>query len=440
MGKKTRFYLIFMMSVFLTGIMTFPQYSSADEMGYLVIEWENTFGGVDDEFAFTILPSPDGGYLLVGYTSSFGAGNTDGWIVKIDNQGQQEWNRTFGGVNEDRWFDGQTTTDGYVLAGISRSDAPEDPNPREAWAAKVDFNGNTSWIKTYGWPRYDEFLTTVPANDGGYVFGGVSNVNDTIPYNEFWIVKTDTSGNHVWNNTLGRTMAFEMVAVDDGYALLGLDNGASDGGDGYLVKTDNTGQMMWNRTIDLNMFDMCENLIYTSDNGLLIGCNTVTTVDRSRPDVVIIKTDSNGITEWEVTIGDDYGDYPNALLETEGGGYLVSIHTLSTISENSGDNLFVKLDASGNEEWRQEIGYDLEDDFIWDIIEADGGFIAAGRTKSIGAGGSDMWVLKVVESDVTITPTTSTNTNTSESSLNSNLLLLGITLTQILRSKRKKYI
>lgn len=386
---KRHFILCCIVTISLVSV---PNNSLASTDVELSMVWENVMGGVNADGAFDIIPSPDGGFLLVGATASFGAGDTDGWIVKIDNSGTQQWNRTYGGENYDSWSEGFATSDGYIVAGISTS--LNDTTTGDGWAAKIDFDGHEIWNHTYGWKGRDEFFTPVPGIDGGYVFGGVTKENDAHTIN-YWIVKTDTTGNLLWNKTLGQGSPFSMVSAEDGYALFGVDYGVLDGADGYLVKTDTEGEIVWTEYFDVNNYDICENIIQTSDKGFLIGCNTDTS--SVNKDALITKLDRTGAEEWNLTLGNQFNDFPNSLLELSDGGYLISIHEKSSSLGSSGDNLFVKLSSTGSIEWKQTIGYSINTEFAWDMIEVSDGIVVCGIIKSKGAGDWDLWVFKLQE-------------------------------------------
>ena len=162
--------------------------------------WARTYGGslADDASAF--VQTADGGYVLTGYTYSFGAGNQDFWLVKTNAGGDSVWSRTFGGPG----FEGantlaQTTDGGFVLAGFSNSFGVGGYN---LWLVKTDANGNSSWNRSYGGPGWDGANCVLQTADGGYLLGGLTNSYGAGDF-DFWLLKTNANGDCVWSRTFG---------------------------------------------------------------------------------------------------------------------------------------------------------------------------------------------------------------------------------------------
>jgi hypothetical protein len=118
--------------------------------------WNRTYGGTNGDQAYALVQTADGGYALAGYTNSFGAGGYDFWLVKTDASGTVQWNRTYGGSNENDFVTVlmQTVDGGYALAGDTYSFGVGNA---DAWLVKTDASGNMQWNKTYGGTDYDRF-------------------------------------------------------------------------------------------------------------------------------------------------------------------------------------------------------------------------------------------------------------------------------------------
>jgi hypothetical protein len=204
-------------------------------------EWNKTFGGSSADFATSVKQTSDGGYILAGYTFSFGSGESDFWLVKTDSSGGHEWNRTFGGDSYDFASSVQQTSDGgYILAGHTYSFGA---GVSDFWLVKTDSSGNLEWDQTFGGSDSEFAYSVQQTFDGGYVIAGYTN---SFGFGgDFWFVKTDSSGNHEWNRTFGGSDFDQVHSVqqtsDGGYILAGYTNSFGSGGDFWVIKTDSSG-------------------------------------------------------------------------------------------------------------------------------------------------------------------------------------------------------
>ncbi|MFX1563021.1 MAG: dockerin type I domain-containing protein [Promethearchaeota archaeon] len=219
-----------------------------DSLGNM--EWNQTYGGADIDCAYSLVQTSDGGYVMTGGTSSYGAGKTDVYLVKTDSTGNMEWNQTYGGADIDCAYSVVQAGDGeYVVAGLTDSYGAGN---RDFWLIKTDAGGNTMWNQTYGGTEMDWGYSVVRTSDGGYAIAGFTE-SFGAGIRDFWLVKTDSSGNMEWNQTYGGTQkeeAYSLVQTSDGgYALVGWTNSSPTAShDFWLVKTDSTGNMEWNQT------------------------------------------------------------------------------------------------------------------------------------------------------------------------------------------------
>ena len=134
------------------------------------VNWSRTFGGTDRDMAYSVRQTSDGGYILAGFTDSYGAGSFDFWLVKTDSNGDEQWNKTFGGIGSEKaksvW---QTSDGGYILAGYTTSYGS---GSTDAWLVKTDLNGNEQWNKTFGGTRSDRANSVQQTADGNYILAG----------------------------------------------------------------------------------------------------------------------------------------------------------------------------------------------------------------------------------------------------------------------------
>ena len=187
--------------------------------------WDKIFGGSREDVCHSIIQISDGSYALAGYTMSKGGGDTDFWLVKTNASGTKIWDKTFGGGGRDKCYSViQTSDGGYALAGYTAS---KGSGNYDFWLVKTDVSGNKTWDKTFGGSAMEIFESVIQTNDGGYVLAGGTHSKGA-GSEDFWLVKTDASGNKTWDKTFGRSEHDRCHSViqtsDGGYALGGASN------------------------------------------------------------------------------------------------------------------------------------------------------------------------------------------------------------------------
>ncbi|MFX1253589.1 MAG: hypothetical protein ACFFCZ_18405 [Promethearchaeota archaeon] len=349
--------------------------------------WSQTYGGREDDRAWALIQTTDGGYALAGTTTSYGAGGIDWWLVKTDNNGITQWNQTYGGREDDEAFALiQTTDGGYALAGTTTSYGT---GGVDSWLVKTDSNGITQWNQTYGGEN-DVIWALIQTTDEGYALAGTAYSDGANQY-DFWLVKTDSNGITQWSQTYRKngsdwTQAF-IQTTDEGYALAG----DTMSGDFWLVKTDSNGITQWNRTYGGEEYDLVWALIQTTDEGYALAGMT-TSYGAGRSDFWLVKTDRNGIAQWNRTYGGEWLDYAQALIQTTDGGYALAGTT--SYNEWNSDFWLVKTDNNGIAQWNRTYGGEEYEHAFALIQTTDGGYALAGETTSYGVGMSDFWLVK----------------------------------------------
>jgi len=192
----------------------------ADANGNML--WNRTYGGPEWDSAYSLVETPDEGYILAGWTKSFGAGEYDCWVIRIDVNGNMELNQTYGGAGNDvAWSLVKLSEGGYAIAGTNESFGTKG---FDCWLIKTDYSGNMQWNQTYGGTGIDYAYSLVETFDGGYALAGMTE-SFGAGKADVWLIKTDVHGNMQWNQTFGRVEPDEANSLiqtfDGGYALAG---------------------------------------------------------------------------------------------------------------------------------------------------------------------------------------------------------------------------
>ncbi len=365
------------------------------------VVWAKTYGGPQAEGCRGICPCPDGGFIMAGYTFSHGAGDSDVLVVKTDNQGNLDWSRTFGGVGAEYGNGCLSLSDGYLVIGYTTSFGS---GSKDVYLIKLDKTGKEIWSKTYGGPSWDEGIGIRETGDGHYVVCGYTHSFGK-GEEDVYLIKTDSYGNLVWSRTYGGErldIGNSICVTGDGGFLLGATSGSfSQNTDFLLIRTDRDGQEMWSRTYAAkgprgHGFDWCNSISSNQEGGALLAgyadCRDVM-------DMHVIKTDSEGTEVWSSTLGrKPFYDFGNAVYESSSGevillGTTKSIAADKTIYNN--DISLIRLDSEGNTIEEKIFGGPGSD---WASAVAqteDGDIIIAGHTDSSGSGFFDMLLMRI---------------------------------------------
>jgi uncharacterized delta-60 repeat protein len=361
-----------------------------------------TIGGSNDDYAQSIIQSSDGSYVVAGSTRSFGAGYDDIYVVKLDSAGNVIWTKAIGGSLTDVAYSViQSSDGGYVVAGWTQSFGVGDS---DMYVVKLDLGGNVVWTKTIGGSGDDYAYSITQSSDGGYVVAGYTN-SFGAGFADIYVVKLDSGGNVIWAKTIGGSLTDVANSIihtsDGGYVIAGYTQSFGAGGaDFFVVKLDSAGNVMWTKTIGMSNIELflttiprhefANSIIQSSDGGYVVAGETWYFLFS---DMYIVKLDSAGNVQWAKTINEsNWWDFANSIIQSSDGGYVVAGNTLGVVNF---DFYIVKLDSAGNVVWTKIIdGYN--EDIASSIIQSsDGGYVVAGYTQSFGAGGADFFVVKL---------------------------------------------
>ncbi|QQR96328.1 MAG: T9SS type A sorting domain-containing protein [Bacteroidota bacterium] len=293
------------------------------------------------------------------------------------------------------------------------------------------------WQNTIGGNYYDQLNSIQQTSDGGYILGGWSDSNisgdkteDSQGNYDYWVVKLDAAGNIQWQNTIGGNSVDYLTSIqqttDGGYILGGWSNSGVSGdktensqgaNDYWVVKLDPIGYIQWQNTIGGGSYDYLTSIQQTTDGGYILGGMSQSDVSGDKTEICqgdfdywVVKLDASGNIQWQNTIGGNSWDELESLEQTTDGGYMLGGYSYSDISGDKTENCqgnhdywVVKLDASGNIQWQNTIGGNL-DDLLYSVQQtSDGGYILGGASGSGFSGDKtessqgyfDYWVVKL---------------------------------------------
>jgi len=298
--------------------------------------------------ANSVQQTTDGGYIVVGTTSSYGAGAGDIYLIKTDAGGETLWTRTFGGTADDNGMSVQQTDDsGFVIVGSTSSFGG---GGRSVYVLKTDASGDTLWTWTSG-GAWDEGNHVQQTADSGYVVTG-SKYSFSTNSTDLFLIRIGAGGDTLWTRTFGRSGTDNGNCVrqtgDGGYVVAGTTTSFGAGeGDFYLVKTNANGEALWTGMYGGPKDEQCASVVQTADGGYVLAGSTVSYGGGLRHDVWLVKTDTNGGLLWSRDFGNWDDDLAYSVQQTRDNGYAVAGVTYG-LGAHPIDMYLVKTDSLGN--------------------------------------------------------------------------------------------
>ncbi len=267
----------------------YPWLAKTDNAGNL--QWNRTYMDLGS-LIFNLVQTSDGGYALVGYITH-SEEVVSAWLAKTDAYGNVTWSQEYGTSGDNELYAVlQNSDEGYTLAGYTTSAGA---GKEDFWLIRTDSTGNIQWSQTYGTPEYDMFNSLIRTADGGYALVGYSNASGVSE--DYLLIKTNSLGEMQWNQTYGDSNIDEAFSgiqtTDGGYALTGVTVTSDGYGNAWLVKTNSEGNMVWNQTYAGSADSVLYSIIQVNDNGYVLA--GFTNSSSTSQDVWLLKTDEKGV-------------------------------------------------------------------------------------------------------------------------------------------------
>ncbi|MBN2542318.1 T9SS type A sorting domain-containing protein [bacterium] len=364
--------------------------------GFSYADWEMYYGGIQNDIGYSVLQTSDGGFIVVGSSNSYSPGDHDVYIVKTDGSGGIEWMRDYGEGGNDYASSVLETPEGdFLIVGYTYSSTAGNT---DLYLLKVDPDGDTLWTRKYGGAGYDGGNYIFHASDGYYLSIGHTTSRGAGEY-DIWILKFDSDGDTLWTRTYGDT-AYDVgecaVETPEGdFAVTGYATAPTGGSrDLYIMKIDDAGEFIWGKSYGGDGEEIGYSISQTTDGGYVIGGRTGS-FGPAGLNLFLVKTDAVGDTQWVKGFGGDDSDFGVKVCPTWDGGYLLSGYTMS-YGAGSTDGYLVRTDENGDTLWTRLFGDTGIDKFFWMEPTSDGGFIITG---CIGTAGTDFYDLYLVKLD-----------------------------------------
>ncbi len=305
--------------------------------------WSLMNGGFNNDIANAGIVLADGSTVAVGFTGSFtSTPSRDVYLIKVDPQGNLVWTRSYGGSGTDEGMDLKQTADGgFIITGFTASYGA---GAEDVWLIKTDSLGVKEWDKTFGSAYDDDARGVALAADGGFILTGGTNGPSGGTQEDLWLIKTDSLGVEEWNRsfgTAGQDWGWDVAVAPDGYVAVGTRNytlgtSAQFTGEAYFMKVDLQGSLLWDQSIVNSMGSQAICLTPARQGGWYFGGIKWTSGLTS--DFWLVKADSNGVLLWEKALGTiPYANMAVDLIQTRNGD--VAATGFSGFSPGSNENL-----------------------------------------------------------------------------------------------------
>jgi putative intracellular protease/amidase len=317
--------------------------AKVNDKGNLV--WARSYGGAGTEYGYGCKAVTDG-CVIAGYTTSFGKGSKDVLLLKFDSSGKEIWSKTFGGASWDVGMavDGNSES-GYVVCGFTHSFGAGE---EDVYVIKTDADGNTIWAKTFGGERYEFGNSVHVTNDGGCLVGATTGTfgNGNA---DFYLIRIDADGSEIWTRSYGnkgrRGYGFDwcnsMSLTGDGGSIAVGYTDSQDIMDAHVVKFDDKGSDVWTRSFGNKPFYDYGHSVCEIKDGSYVICGVTKSI-RGNNDISLTKLSADGNVIWERALGSVGSDWGSSIKTTQDGHCILTGHTDSA-GEGHSDIVLIKV-------------------------------------------------------------------------------------------------
>lgn len=366
--------------------------------------WARTYGGAYADGGRALCETDDGGFLVAGYTFSQETGDADIMILRTDPEGAMLWSKIYGGRGTEYANGCLADNDGFLITGYTTSYGS---GSKDMYLIKVDSAGDELWSHTYGGSSWDVGTSLCKVPDGGYLICGYTHSYGAGD-EDVYIVRTDHDGGIMWTKTYGG-INFELgnsiAPAGNGKYLIGATTGTYEVGsdhnsNAYLIIIDEEGNPLQTGVYGIaggfgHGFDWCSSATPLTGGGCLLCGYT------SHDDLMnawLVKVDALGIQQWSRSIGGNFYDYGYAVRETYDGSYLIAGMTKSPRYDGTiyNNNVYVvKVDPAGNIVWQKNIGGPDSEAATAVNVAREGDYVITGYSRSSGSGSNDLLLMRL---------------------------------------------
>lgn len=378
--------VIFILIIF---VLFMPSTDNNIQEQEIVTIWDQTYGGNNDESGSFVLLTENNEHLILGSKTSTGTSDTNMWLVKVDDNGEHVWNKTFGGLN---WDMGKTLLEidgNYFILGTTNSFGH---GKEDIWLIKIDNSGKIIWNKTYGGAGWELGNDLVKTSDNGLIItGGTASFGSG--GSDIWLFKVDEIGREVWNYTFGGSGHDEGKSLEivdsNNYIICGSSGSFGSGqNDIWLIKVDESGNEIWNYTFGSNFRELPNDMIRTSDGFCIAGHADLT--GEGNWTGIVIKTNNLGVKQWETIVEMDKISGLSSIVEIDDGFLCAGYIGAYGVDQ---DCLIVKISKSGEVIWKKVVGSEYMDAGVC-IQKSGDNYFVAGYKDVLEPNFSDFWLFK----------------------------------------------
>ncbi len=355
------------------------------------VEWTRTFGGQGHQEFYDIVQTADGGFACGG---AGGNGTWDFWLVLTDDRGGNPRSTFYNSGSDDIISSLIETADGgFLLAGTCGYGQLD---TSDVWVVRVDEDGNEVFARSYGGRLWEHCFSAVPTFDGCFALAGDIRL-DGDHWDDYLLMKIDEHGNCLWSRVYGG-LSFDhahgvVQTADSGYAVAGFGPIFHEGADFGILRTDSHGDSLWCKGYGGVGYQCCESLVMTNDGGFALAGDYADSVGCPH-DFLLMRLDENGDSLWSRRYGGEGAEWCSSVIQTNDGGFLLVGFT-TTFGAGEEDLWLVRTDENGDSLWSMTLGGNSSDLGNKAIQTADGGFAVVGQTWSFGRNWDDGWLIKL---------------------------------------------